>query len=268
MSWTLKTGILPPAPGPDANKRDIVSTPQRVYTVNAAGVQSSLMYDTAGTPLAIPLRDANGQFNVGTPTGASNPTTKSYVDTAIGNAPGEVSTAPTNQGRTPLREGVLRRWQIEAEVTTSVGRILYTGVYLKAGEVVNGMIFARGAVPVATSSLFGVLAEYDNAGAMIVRAVTVERSGDGATANTFVSWPFAASFTVTTSGWYYIGVGCNATTTAQWGMGKNLPSYLITAPPILAFRSVDQFSTPPPVSSSWDVVQTATGIMYACATKP
>ena len=54
------------------------------YTVEN-GVQTSITCTSAATPWTLANRGANGILAVGTPTAASHATTKTYVDTALGN---------------------------------------------------------------------------------------------------------------------------------------------------------------------------------------
>ena len=60
-----------------------------VYGVTTTGSQTSFIVTGEAKNKSLPIRDANGTFQIGEPTMDSNPATKKYVDTALG----DVSTA-------------------------------------------------------------------------------------------------------------------------------------------------------------------------------
>ncbi|TFC63716.1 hypothetical protein E3O62_02495 [Cryobacterium sp. TMT2-15-1] len=63
-------------------KRDILSTPTRLYATDGAGAQIAYQYAYSATPNSVPSRNVSGLFQVGTPTVSAEVANKGYVDTA------------------------------------------------------------------------------------------------------------------------------------------------------------------------------------------
>jgi hypothetical protein len=135
-------------------------------------------------------------------------------------------------------------------------------VYLTRGTVINNIVWLSGSTAgVTMTHQWGVVAN----SARSVVAVTADGVAAAIGANATITYPItspAASYTVPTSGLYYIGVMVAATTppTFAGATGGNAASSAI--PPILAGTSNSGATTPPALAATLTAITATANVTY------